>query len=229
MTAEYKARPGLRKRQRARVALISQGAARQYPAQMSRLVVFLFPLGIAVLPVATSADVAQDLASCVVITDDSARLACFDDLAARIATDGVKAGDAAAVLAALDREFRFDRSTRIAPLRFRLNVSQYLSVSRATGPGRDVERLARRINEVIGDIDGWTVEITVHGARVKLPRAQPLTGEELFEQASRAMARSGLPEDRFEIILGPDAEPALWDDGRVRDSNEHIIVEVAGL
>ncbi len=43
------------------------------------------------------------------------------------------------------------------------------------------------------------------------------------------MTQSGLPEARFNLVLGTDAEPSLWDDGRVRDSNEHIVVEVTGL
>ena len=62
-----------------------------------------------------------------------------------------------------------------------------------------------------------------------LPRAEPLTGAELLDQATRALGRSGLPEARYDVILGADAEPSLWDDGRVRGSNEHIIVDIVGL
>ena len=175
------------------------------------------------------ADVAQDLARCAAVADDGARLACYDNVAAGTNQEAVSSGNAEVALAALDRKFRFDRSTRVEPLLFRLEVSQYLSVSRETGPGRDVERLARRINEAIGAIPGWLLEITVHGARVKIPRARPYSGEELLNQAAQAMAQSGLPEARFNLVLGTDAEPSLWDDGRVRDSNEHIVVEVTGL
>lgn len=189
----------------------------------------LLPLGAVLLPAAATADVAQDLTRCAAVADDGARLACYDDLAAGIGQDGVADGKAEIVLAALDREFRFDRSTRVEPLLFRLDVSKYLSVSREAGPGRDVERLARRINDAIDDIPGWSLEITIHGAQVKISRARPLTGAELMDQAVRAMAQSGLPETRFNIVQGADAEPLLWDDGRVRGSNEHIIVEITGL
>ena len=40
------------------------------------------------------------------------------------------------------------------------------------------------------------------------------------------MARSGLAEDRYSVTQGDNATPVLWDDGRVRSVNEHIIVEV---
>ncbi len=186
------------------------------------------PLGAALLAAPAFANVAADLRVCAAVADDGERLACFDNLAASV-QDGVAGADTAAALAALDREFRFDRSLRVAPTGFRLEVSQYLSVSRETGPGRDVQRLASRINRAIGDIPGWSLEIVVHGASVAIPRARPLSGAELQNQAVRAMAQSGLAEGRYEIVVGPDAAPRLWDDGRVRGSNEHITVEILGL
>ena len=196
---------------------------------MSRFPAFLLPLAAVFLPAAAAADVAADLTRCAALTEDGARLACYDGVAAGIGQDNAPAGSLEAALTGLDREFRFDRSTRVEPLLFRLEVSKYLSVSRETGPGRDVARLARRIDQAIGDIQGWVLEITVHGAQVKISRAQPLSGDELLNQVTRAMARSGLAEARFNVMLGPDAEPSLWDDGRVRGSNEHIVIEVTGL
>ena len=195
---------------------------------MSRFPALVLPVLVACLPAAAAADVTADIRRCGALTDDSARLACFDEVAAGLdggATDAISAQ----ALAALDREFRFDRSTRVAPTMFRLEVSKYLSLSRETGPGRDVQRLATRINQAIGNLPGWSLDIVVHGASVELPRARPLSGAELLDQATRAMLGSGVPEDRYAIAIGPDAEPLLWDDGRVRGSNEHITVEVSGL
>ena len=210
-------------------ALIYPTLAAQYPDEMSRFFALLLPLGAVFVPAVSVAGLAEDVTRCAALADDGARLACYDDVAVEIGQNGVSSGDAEVVLAALDREFRFDRSTRVEPLLFRLEVSQYLSVSRETGPGRDVERLPRRINGAIGDVPGWVLEITVHGAQVKIPRARPYSGDELLNQATRAMVRSGLAEVRFNIVEGADAEPSLWDDGRVRGSNENIVVEVTGL
>jgi hypothetical protein len=38
-----------------------------------------------------------------------------------------------------------------------------------------------------------------------------------------------LPEARYTITQGADAEPSLWDDGRVRSANEHIDIVITDL
>ena len=68
--------------------------------------------------------------------------------------------------------------------------------------------------------------MTVHGTQITFSRGNPYTGPELLAQARTGMVRSGLAEDRYSVTQGTDATPELWDDGRVRSVNEHIIVEV---
>jgi len=43
------------------------------------------------------------------------------------------------------------------------------------------------------------------------------------------MARTGLAKERYTVSQGADAAPLLWDDGRLRSENEHIIIEVVDL
>jgi hypothetical protein len=45
-------------------------------------------------------------------------------------------------------------------------------------------------------------------------------------QAQTSMVRPGLAKDHYSVAQGADATPVLWDNGRVRSVNEHIIVEV---
>ena len=40
------------------------------------------------------------------------------------------------------------------------------------------------------------------------------------------MTRTGLPKDRYSVDIGPDAQPVLWDDGRVRSANENIEIVI---
>ena len=173
------------------------------------------------------ADLRDDIAKCAAIADDGARLACFDALAA---TPG--AGDSALSTAAADalkREFRFDPGIMTGPFTFRLSVSGDLQISRPTAAAREVERVVRRIDKVLADNDEWGIVVTVHGAQVALSRGSPYSGAELLAQARSGMARTGLDETRYAVRVGEEAVPDLWDDGRVRSANEHIIVEVTGL
>ncbi len=166
----------------------------------------------------------DDIAACRVIADDGARLACFDALGASADTDTVALTDAAAT--ALKKEFRFDSDLMTGPFSFRLAVSGDLKISRSTMAAREVENVTQRIAKALADNDDWGVAITVHGAQISLSRGNPYTGAELLAQAQTGMAGTGLAEDRYTITQGDDATPVLWDDGRVRSVNEHIIVEV---
>ncbi|MBO6781777.1 MAG: hypothetical protein JJ899_00615 [Alphaproteobacteria bacterium] len=180
-----------------------------------------------VLVATAHADIRNDIARCAGISDDGARLQCFDNAAAAMQAERNAAASRAAE--ALKREFRFDRGALTGPLSLRVNVSGNLVLSRDTAAGREVEETARRIGKALGDIDGWSLSIVVHGGKVALSRGNPYSGGELLAQSRAGMARSGLPEDRYTVALGPDAEPELWDDGRVRNANEHIDIEIVGL
>ncbi|NNE85390.1 MAG: hypothetical protein HKN28_15600 [Alphaproteobacteria bacterium] len=170
------------------------------------------------------ADLRDDIASCRAIAEDGARLDCFDALDVNGAVDGTALNDATA--AALQKEFRFDSGLMTGDFTFRLAVSGDLKISRATMAAREVENVARRINKALSGNSDWAVAVTVHGAEIALSRGNPYTGAELLAQAKTGLAGSGLAEDRYAITQGEDATPILWDDGRVRSVNEHIIVEV---
>ncbi len=177
--------------------------------------------------VGAHADIRADVARCAAIAEDAARLQCYDTAAADM--QAARDADANRASEALKREFRFDRGILTGPLSLRLKVSGNLVLSRDTAAGREVEETARRITKALGDIEGWSLSVIVHGGRVSLSRGNPYSGAELLAQSRNGMARSGLPEDRYTVALGPDAEPELWDDGRVRNANEHIDIEIIGL
>jgi len=166
----------------------------------------------------------DDIAACSAIADDGARLACFDALDTSPAASGTALTPAMAD--ALKHEFRFDSGIMTGDFSFRLAVSGDLKISRSTMAARDVENLTRRVAKALSDSNDWGIAVTVHGAKIALSRGNPYTGQELLAQAQSGIARSGLAEDRYTVTLGDDATPVLWDDGRVRSVNEHIIVEV---
>ena len=166
----------------------------------------------------------DDLATCGAIADDGSRLACFDALNTTPAADStaLKVGTAQA----LRQEFRFDSGLMTGNFTFRLAVSGDLKISRSTMAAREVENVARRIGKALSGNNDWAIAISAHGAGIALSRGNPYTGAELLAQARTGMARSGLAEDRYSVTQGDNATPVLWDDGRVRSVNEHIIVEV---
>jgi hypothetical protein len=174
----------------------------------------------------------DDVARCARITDDGARLACFDAIVPTEGSDTSAALDESQrreLEAALQREFRFDPGLRTDRFAFRIAVSGDLQISRDTAAAREVERLVRRIGKAFGDFDGWSVVVTVHGAQVAFSRGKPYTGEELAKQAETGLKRTDLGADRYTVEVGPPAQPLLWDDGRVRSANEYIDVVIAGL
>lgn len=173
------------------------------------------------------ADIRADVARCATVPDDGERLACFDRAAADHEAERNAAAEEAA--AALKQEFRFDPKVMTGPLSFRLKVSGNLVLSRETAVAREVENTVRRVNKVLDGIEGWKLTIAVHGGQVSLSRGHPYSGSELQNQAKTGMANVGIPEDRYTITIGPDAEPELWDDGRVRSANEHVDIEIVGL
>lgn len=170
------------------------------------------------------ADLRDDITTCRAIAEDGTRLACFDTLDVNGSVDGNALNDAAA--AALKKEFRFDSGLMTGDFSFRLAVSGDLKISRATMAAREVENIVRRIGKALSRNSDWAVAVTVHGAEITFSRGNPYTGAELLAQAKTGMAGSDLSEDRYAITQGDDATPILWDDGRVRSVNEHIIVEV---
>lgn len=173
------------------------------------------------------ADIRADVTHCAAIADDAARLACYDTAAVDMQSErNAAAADAEEALA---KEFRFDRSMLTGPLFLKVEVSGNLRVSRATFASSEVEETVRRVTKALGEISGWSLAITVHGGKVSLSRGSPYSGQELLIQAQSGAERAGLPEDRYTITLGADAEPELWDDGRVRSANEHIDIVVTGL
>lgn len=178
-------------------------------------------------PAGGHADLPDEVARCSTIADDAERLACFDTVAA--AAQDARDAAAEAAITALQREFRFDRGLMTGPLSFRIRLSGNLILSRDTAAAREVESVVGRIDKALGGSDDWSIAVTVHGGKVKLSRGNPYSGAELLEQARAGMARTGLPEDRYTVALGPDAEPILWDDGRVRSANENIEIEIVGF
>jgi hypothetical protein len=173
------------------------------------------------------ADLRDDMARCSALADDAERLACFDTITANARDERDAAAEAAAV--ALAREFRFDRGLQTGPMSFRIETSGNLIRSRATAAAREVEAVVRRIDRALGGSDDWRIAVTVHGAKVTLSRGNPYTGAELLTQALAGMARTGLGEDRYTVEVGREAEPVLWDDGRVRSANENIEIDVVGF
>lgn len=169
----------------------------------------------------------DDIIACAAIHEDAERLACFDAVAKAAKTTSAALNQAAAD--ALKREFRFEPDLMTGPFTFFLPVSGDLKISRSTAAAREVERIVRRINKALSANADWGVRVTVHGAHTSFSRGNPYTGAELLAQAQTGMERTGLTKDRYQVILGKDANPILWDDGRVRSVNEHIIVEVVEL
>jgi hypothetical protein len=168
----------------------------------------------------------EKVAACRAIADDGARLACFDGLAASASDPSNLTAEAEA---ALKKEFRFDSRLMTGPFTFRLAVSGDLKISRSTMAAREVENVVRRIGKALADSDSWGITVSVHGAQMALSRGNPYSGAELLAQAQTGMVGTGLAKDRYTVTQGDDAAPVLWDDGRVRSVNEHIIVEVIGL
>lgn len=166
------------------------------------------------------------IAACAAIADNNARLACFDGLAATASDSSALTPDAAA---ALKKEFRFDPGLMTGPFTFRLAVSGDLKISRSTMAAREVENVVRRVGKALSESDSWGIAVGVHGAQMALSRGNPYTGAELLAQAQTGMTRTGLAKDRYTVTQGADATPRLWDDGRIRSVNEHIIVEVTAL
>ncbi|HCP01478.1 MAG: hypothetical protein CL573_07995 [Alphaproteobacteria bacterium] len=170
-------------------------------------------------------DLSESFASCSILTDDTKRLACFDMLTAEIPE--ARSALEARAMTALQREFRFDPGLMTGPLAFRINVSGNEVVSRDTAAAREVESILRRVKRVIGSIDKWRVNIVVHGARVTLSRGRPYSAAELMAQVNVGIARAGLEAARYVAEQGSDAEPVLWDDGRVRSANENIEITIS--
>jgi len=173
------------------------------------------------------ADLGEDIQRCAAVTDQNARLACFDTVAAAAANARNTAADAA--IAALQREFRFDPGLMTGPLSFVIKVSGNQVVSRDTAASREVENVLRRVQKVIGNNVRWNASVIVHGGRVTLSRGRPYSGDELLAQARTGLSRTGLAADRYSVEIGPDAEPVLWDDGRVRSANENIEIIIGGF
>jgi hypothetical protein len=166
------------------------------------------------------ADLRDDIARCAALSHESERLTCFDTVAAAQVNAHNVAADAA--ITALQREFRFDTDLMTGPMGFQVNVSGNQVVSRNTAAAREVESILRRVQKVIGGTDDWRASVIVHGGQVTLSRGQPYSGDELLAQARMGIARTGLPKDRYSVEIGPNAQPVLWDDGRVRSTNENI-------
>lgn len=173
------------------------------------------------------ADLGEDIQRCAARTDQTARLNCFDTVAAAVANAQNAAADAA--ITALQREFRFDPGLMAGPLTFLIQVSGNQVVSRETTAASEVENILRRVRKVISGTDDWRVSVVVHGGQVTLSRGQPYTAEELLAQARTGLVRTGLAVDRYTVEIGPDAEPVLWDDGRVRSANENIEITIGSF
>ncbi|MBT4906829.1 MAG: hypothetical protein HON62_08105, partial [Rhodospirillaceae bacterium] len=102
-------------------------------------------------------------------------------------------------------------------------------VSRDTAASREVENILRRVQKVVGGTDNWNASVIVHGGRVTLSRGQPYSAQELLAQARTGLSRTGLAANRYNVEIGPDADPVLWDDGRVRSANENIEITIGGF
>ena len=170
------------------------------------------------------ANMNQSIISCKSVKNNTARLNCYDSLA-RIESKKLY-NLSLEQQNAIKREFRFDSDLLIKPLTFRLNVSGNLRISRSTMASREVENLILRINKALNGSNNWKLKITVHGAKIALSRSNPYTQKELFDQAKSGLMRSKFPQERYTLNQGPDAMPILWDDGRIRRINEHIIVKI---
>ncbi len=173
------------------------------------------------------ADLGEDIQRCATLADETARLACFDSVAADAANARNAATDAA--IAALQREFRFDPGLMTGPATFVIKVSGNQVVSRDTAASREVENVLRRVQKAIANAGNWNASVIVHGGRVTLSRGRPYSGDELLTQARTGLARTGLAASRYSVEIGPDAEPVLWDDGRVRSANENIEITIGGF
>lgn len=173
------------------------------------------------------ADLGEHIRRCAALTDQNARLACFDAVAADMANARNAKADAA--ISALQRKFRFDPGLMTGPLTFLVKVSGNQVVSRETAASREVENILRRVQKVIGNIGNWNAPVIVHGGRVTLSRGRPYSAEELLAQARAGLSRTGLAANRYNVEVGPDADPVLWDDGRVRSANENIEITIGGF
>ena len=182
---------------------------------------------VVVLASPAHADLQNDISRCTSLANDTARLACFDATATDLQNARNAAGKSAA--AALSKEFRFDVGALTGPLSLRVNAIGNFRTSRDTVVARDVETIVRRIHKALDSIDSWSLSLVVHGGKVTLSRGSPYSGNELLLQARTGLSRSGLSDSRYMTTLGSDAEPELWDDGRIRSANEHIDIKIIGL
>lgn len=173
------------------------------------------------------ANLGEDIQRCAALADDDVRLACFDEVAADLANAHNSQADAA--IAALQKEFRFDPGLMTGPLTFVIKVSGNQVVSRDTAASSEVENVLRRVQKAIDANGNWNAAVIVHGGKVTLSRGQPYSGDELLAQARAGLARTGLAAERYSVEIGPDAEPVLWDDGRVRSANENIEIRIGGF
>lgn len=202
-------------------------AARTAPGTL--LPAILLAIAVALAAPAARADERADLAHCVTIAAAAERLACYDALAART-VELPKSAARDEATARLAEEFRFDgRRVMTGPLEFNIRVSGTLKTSRETRAEREVTLLVQRIARALDGVNGWRLTVTVHGTAVPLPREQPFTTDELYAQARAGMDAAGLPAERWSVVRGRPADPALWDDGRLRDANEHIVIAVVGF
>ena len=173
------------------------------------------------------ADLGEDIQRCSALTDQNERLSCFDTAAIELANTRNAASDAA--ITALQREFRFDHGLMTGPLTFLVKVSGNQVVSRETAASREVENILRRVQKIVGGTNNWNASVIVHGGGVTLSRGQPYTAEELLAQARTGLSRTGLDDNRYTVTIGEDADPVLWDDGRVRSANENIEITIGGF
>ncbi|MGE0256755.1 MAG: hypothetical protein AB7N54_19180 [Alphaproteobacteria bacterium] len=202
-------------------------AARIAPGTV--LPALLLALAVAFGAAPAQADARADLAHCVTVADPTERLACYDALAAR-SVDLPKSAARDDATVRLAEEFRFDgHRLMTGPLAFSIRVSGVLKTNRDTRAEREVTQLTRRIVRALDGLSGWRLAVTVHGTTVELPREQPFTTDELYAQARAGMAATGLPAEQWSVVRGRPAEPALWDDGRLRDANENITIDVVGF
>jgi len=170
------------------------------------------------------ANISQKIILCKLVNNKIERLACYDKLAKsesrKLQNISLKQQNA------IKREFRFDSDLIINPLTFRLNVSGDLKISRSTMASREVEKLILRISRALNGSSNWKLKITVHGAKTALSRGNPYTGKELYDQTKTGLKLSKFSPERYSLKQGPEAMPILWDDGRIRSINEHIIFEI---
>ncbi|MDG2312851.1 MAG: hypothetical protein P8M15_02345 [Alphaproteobacteria bacterium] len=170
------------------------------------------------------ANFSQKIISCKLVNNNIERLNCYDRLAK---TESKKLQNISLNQQnAIKKEFRFDSDLLIKPLTFRLNLSGNLKISRSTMASREVENLILRISKALNGSSNWKLKITVHGAKTSLSRGNPYTGKELFVQAKSGLMLTKLSPERYSLEQGPEALPILWDDGRIRSINEHIIVKI---